>query len=335
MKKYRVLCLTDHSGHSAENSVYAILREMFLSGRCEYIDIASRGYTENQSFFYNLSFDTLYGSRISKGFEFDSTGKIFTEGTTLLDPKSYDIIFLRLPRPISDEFLIVLANALDDKIIINDPRGIITLSNKAFLLQFPELCPPMRLVRNENDIHDFASIHDLVLKPLREYGGKGLLKIQGNLVNDGERDYPLKEYLPNIREELTKHGYLAMKYLKNVSMGDKRLLVVGGEVLAASLRLPPKDSWLCNVARGGESVPSQPDSDEIRIVEGIKSALLQNGIFIAGIDTLVNDDGKRVMSEINALSIGGFKQAEMQTGKSIINTMIDKFFNYADAQFQS
>ncbi|MCB9293917.1 MAG: hypothetical protein H6559_12470 [Lewinellaceae bacterium] len=40
-----------------------------------------------------------------------------------------------------------------------------------------------------------------------------------------------------------------MKFLRNVRQGDKRIIVVNGEVLGAVLRLPPRGSWLCNAAQ--------------------------------------------------------------------------------------
>ena len=135
-----------------------------------------------------------------------------------------------------------------------------------------------------------------------------------------------------MQEEFDPEGYLAMKFLKNVSQGDKRILVVGDEVLAASLRIPAEDSWLCNVAQGGTSVAAEVSEEEYEIVRGISKKLNAEGILIYGVDTLVNDDGLRTLSEINTLSIGGFPQAEQQTGKPIIKRMIEKIFDYADAR---
>ena len=47
-----------------------------------------------------------------------------------------------------------------------------------------------------------------------------------------------------------------------------------------------------------------------------------------GADTLTDDDGKRVLSEVNTLSIGGFPHAEAQTGKPIISITIQKIIDY-------
>ena len=186
------------------------------------------------------------------------------------------------------------------------------------------LCHSIEAIKKE------IAKHPIVLKPLKEYGGRGLLKIDGKTTDDGTEKHDTDQYLESLKESIEKDGYLSMKYLKNVSEGDKRILVVGGEILASSLRLPAKDSWLCNVAQGGKSVSSEVTEREREIIQTINPTLKKKGVLIYGADTLVDDDGKRVLSEVNTLSVGGFPQAEAQTGKPVINTLISKIFEYAD-----
>lgn len=335
MKKYKILALTDHLGHSNQNSIYAILNQMSDHSRCQHIDIASRGQINNFDFFYkNTASETeLYVTSINNTFEFDPKGLQFDVENRKTSIYNYDIIFLRLPRPISDQFLIELSNKALGKIIINDPIGIITSSNKSFLLSIAQHCPPIALCNNIDEILSFTKMYDCVLKPLKSYGGKGLVRIINNVLNDGEKDWPLCEYLEKIELEIKSDGFLAMKYLENVHQGDKRLIVVDGEIMASSLRLPPKGSWLCNVARGGTSVPASPEIREIEMIRDINPKLKDLGIFIYGLDTLVGDNGERVISEINTLSIGGFPQAEIQTKKPIIKLTLDKIFKYADTRY--
>jgi glutathione synthase len=181
-----------------------------------------------------------------------------------------------------------------------------------------------------DEIIDFAKDFSIVLKPLKEYGGKGILKIDGPKITDNNEYYDTETYLRKIETYIREEGYLAMQFLKNVSKGDKRILVVGGEIMAASLRMPAEGSWLCNVAQGGYAVPAEPDPEEILMMEAIGPKLMEQGIFIFGADTLVNDDGKRVLSEINTLSIGGFPQSEQQTGRPIVQNLINKIITYVD-----
>lgn len=332
MKTFRVLVLTDHARHTRDNSLYALVSRMRLHDACDRVDVASRANPQNQRFFNNLETTLVEVISVKEDIEYDASGAQFNKNTTTVDLLDYDIIFLRLPHPVTDSFLIHLSDIADDKVMINDPMGIIMSSSKAILLNFPDLCPPMKLCKSVSDITDFSTHQDIVLKPLRQYGGKGLIKISGQIVNDDERDWPLEEYMPRIQGILESQGYLAMKFLKNVTNGDKRTIVVNGDILAASNRLPPQDSWLCNVARGGTSVVAEPTEEERNIVNKINPLLSENGILIYGVDTIEDDDGMRVLSEINTLSIGGFPHAEVQTGRPIIQMTLDRIFQYANQQ---
>jgi glutathione synthase len=333
MKKYKILCLTDHSGHSAENSVYAILSQLHAHPRCRELVVASRGNMANTSFFKDYKFDKIYGAVVNSSFKHDNEGKSYYVNSKIYNTEEFDIVLMRLPRPMSDDFLLGLKDALKTPIFINDPAGMITCSSKAFLLNFTELCPPIKLCHSIEDVREFTSQYDTVLKPLRDYGGRGLLKITGQIVHDGESYHATDEYLDSIKVNIEKDGYIAMKYLENVRQGDKRLIVVGGEIMAASLRLPPDDSWLCNVALGGTSVTAEADENEKKIVKDINPLLEENGILIYGVDTLMGDDNKRILSEINTLSIGGFPQSEKQTGQPIIKRTLNKIIEYVDARF--
>lgn len=333
-KKLKFLVLTDHSKHSSENSIYALMSKLSQHPNCERVDIASRGNTANDSFFVEQETEKLYAISINELFAFDETKIQFSENGRVVAIRDYDVIVLRLPRPVDTDFMGFLAYLGENKILINHPEGIEKTSTKAFLMNFPELCPPMRMCHSVEDIIAFSANFPIVLKPLKEYGGKGILKIDGDVLNDGQTDFHTVDYLRKQEAYIKKEGYLAMKYLKNVSEGDKRILVVNGQILASSLRIPAEDSWLCNVAQGGRSVQSEVTEDEKQIINTISPKLLEEGILIYGADTLVDDDGKRVLSEINTLSIGGFPQAEAQTGLPILQQTVDGIISYCESRLK-
>ena len=98
--------------------------------------------------------------------------------------------------------------------------------------------------------------------------------------------------------------------------------------MGASLRLPAKESWLCNVAMGGTSNFSEADEDELEIVRRVNPILSKMGIVMYGLDTLVDDDGKRVLSEINTTSIGGLPQIAKMTQQPLVEKAIDLIWAY-------
>ena len=332
MKKYKYLALTDHSGHSKENSLYALMRTLAKHDKTHSVSVASRGDMRNEPFFNEIENSELHTTLVDENFDYQSDGRQFINSQTKNSIDDFDVIIMRLPRPVSDDFLDFLTKEAEGKVIINHPHGIRKTSTKQYLLHFPEVCPEMKMVRSAADVKAFAARFPIVLKPLREYGGKGVVKIEKGTVYHGDEILSLEEYLSLIKFELELDGYLAMKFLKNVTEGDKRILVVDGKILAASLRLPAEDSWLCNVAQGGKSVLSEANADEIKIINKITPFLKQEGVLIFGADTLVDDNGKRVLSEVNTLSIGGFPQAEKQTGRPILQQTIDLITKYVEAQ---
>lgn len=106
-KQYKILCLTDHRHHSAENSIYELLKTMSAHPGAKYVDVATRGDSRNDDFFFGLQTDQLYVSRVEATFSY---AKAFdTWSLAHKRPLShYDIILLRLPRPIPDGFLTFL-----------------------------------------------------------------------------------------------------------------------------------------------------------------------------------------------------------------------------------
>jgi glutathione synthase len=47
-----------------------------------------------------------------------------------------------------------------------------------------------------------------------------------------------------------------------------------------------------------------------------------------GVDTLMGDDEKRILSEINTTSIGGIIQMEKQQGKALTKATTDQIWNF-------
>ena len=95
-------------------------------------------------------------------------------------------------------------------------------------------------------------------------------------------------------------------------------------------RVPPNGNWICNVALGGRDSPISVSNREREIVKDVSNILAKKGVFIFGIDTLIDNYGQRVLSEINVMSIGGLIQAEAATEKKILKRYASLFWKYVD-----
>ncbi len=326
MEQFKLLVLTDHTNHSKENSLYPLVQAMRLHPRCAQLDVATRGKGMNEFFFKGIIAKGLTVSRVNENFTYSESGAAFRQNVKDAFLEQYDAIWLRLPPPLSSKFLNFLTEELSYKLIINSPEGILKTGSKKFLMNFPDLCPPMKICRSVGDIEAFKNQFPIVLKPFREYGGKGIVKIDGDRVWEGKQEISFDAFTQKIKQ--SDIAYLGVKFLKNVSQGDKRIIVVNGKIMGASLRLPQKDSWICNVAMGGTSNLTNVDKEEVKIVERINPTLSEMGIVMYGVDTLVGDDGKRVLSEINTTSIGGLPQIAQLLGKPLVEEATNLIWNY-------
>ena len=325
-KKERVLVLTDHTNHSGENSLYPLLKKMKKHPLCSGVDVATRGIPKNASFFNLKGPEGLWASEVGNDFSFSESGFYLKKELKKINTDNYGLIWLRMPPPLDKAFLDYLKKIFLRQFIFNAPDGIYKTGSKEFLINFSELCPPMKLCHNIEDIIDFKNQFPIVLKPFREYGGKGIVKIDGHKVWEGKTEIDFDDFIKKINKN--KIAYLGVKYLKNVSEGDKRIVVVNGKIMGASLRLPPKNSWICNVAMGGSAVMAEVDENEKYIVEKINPILSKMGIVMYGVDTLMGDDGKRVLSEINTTSIGGLPQMAKQMGLPLVEEAINLIWQY-------
>lgn len=327
MKKYKLLVLTDHSGHTVQNSLYPLLLEMHRHKRCAVIDVASRGMPSNSLFFENRAVKRLFAVRVNPAFSFDEKGAFFRRKAERVSIREYDAVLLRLPHPVAPEFWSFLESSFPTTLFINKPSGMLVAGNKSYLMNFQAFCPPMTICHSLEEIEAFKSRFPIVLKPVTSYGGKGIVRIIGDEVRFSEGG---KTSWEAFAQEFQRHPveYLAVKYLEKVGKGDKRIAVCCGELLGAALRYPASGGWVCNVAQGGRSVIATPDPDEEAIIEAVDPHLRKMGVVFYGIDTLEGDNGKRILSEINALSIGGLHAMHDVQGVPAIRKASDLLWDF-------
>ncbi len=324
---YNILILTDHTGHTSENSVYALASTLAAHQSINSVDIASRGLPENAMFFDGKTDAILSVIPAVPRLTYTRALQLFETSSSEAELVDYDFIFLRLPQPIPAKLFHALPEVVPEDHIINEPSGIIRTSSKAFLQEVFELCPPLQVVKNQSDTIKFLHAHSaIVLKPLFSYAGQGIVKLTLEYAESatGEKMFHrpfFKQWSP---------PYLAMQFLNNVSEGDKRTLVVNGKIIGSALRKPAPGQWMCNVARGGTASHAIADQDDLRIAEHLAQLIRKFGIVMFGFDTLVGDDGSRVLSEINTMSTGGLKQIRDANGKPVLKKIVSELVNHLD-----
>lgn len=331
-KKLSVLVLTDHRNHTEHNSIYALCSALRRQPGISHVHVASRGNTANAPFFTDYSSTQVRAWALDSEMHYAHAPYRFLHETVPAVLNDYDWVWLRLPHPIPEGFFEFLCWAYPEDRIFNRPSGIRETSSKAFVTTFPQWSPDVKLCQSLEDVWEMQSRYPIVLKPLHSYGGQGIMKIKNGKVYNEAQPVSLHAYQQELEDGFRRGGFLGMRFLKNVKKGDKRTVVVNGRILGSVLRMPPKGSWLCNAAQGGQAVLSEPDERERRMARELSKVLLPKGVVMFGMDTLANDEGLRVLSEVNTLSIGGIKPMEDLSGKPLVNRAAQQLVRYMNAK---
>ncbi len=241
--------------------------------------------------------------------------------------KDLDVIFLRndpaedmSERPWATHAALIFGQiALKNGVIVlNDPRSLSGAINKMYFQHFPEVIRPKTLItRNAEEIKEFfeEQKQQIVMKPLQGSGGKGVF-----LVNKKS-----KSNLNQMIEAIARDGFIiAQEYLPEAEAGDIRLFVVNGQPLkvdgkyCAFRRLNNTDDMRSNISAGGKAEPVKIDETITKLVEIIRPKLVQDGMFMVGLDIV----GNKLM-EINVFSPGGINLASKLEGVDFISHVIE------------
>lgn len=208
---------------------------------------------------------------------------------------SMDVILMRKDPPFDMEYIYttyLLEQAeFDGALVVNPPAALRDANEKLFSAWVPECTPPTLVTRSHSDLRTFLDQHeDVILKPLHGMGGESVFRLT-------QKD-------PNISvvmETLTEHEnrfIMAQRYIPEVTVGDKRVLMVDGiPVEYALARIPAPGETRGNLAAGatGKGVPL---SERDRwICDQVRPLLRDRGILFAGLD-IIGD----FLTEINVTS---------------------------------
>ena len=187
--------------------------------------------------------------------------------------------------------------------MFNKPRALRDHPEKLSILEFPQFIGPTLVTRDPADIRRFHAEHrDIILKPLDGMGGAGIFRVKDDGLNLG-----------SITETLNREGQqtvMVQKFLPDIALGDKRVLVIGGQPVPFCLaRIPQGGEVRGNLAVGGKGV-AQPLSERDRfIAESLGPVLHGRGLLLVGLD-IIGDS----LTEINVTSPTCFQEIFDQTG---------------------
>ena len=322
----RLLIVTNHETHASYDSIYEMARSLHEAR--DGIDCFITSLSFNGDVFNGQS-DVIEYRRYSDEFSFSNLETFFSSKKSSQGRFcDFDAIFFRMDRQVGHpdslyDFFNFVGKSAPKAKFVNSPRGLWETRSKEFLKHFREICPRFKIVSSLRDAFLAFENEAFVLKPLDGYGGRGIIKLNSMediSTEDGDFEgEDAQRFLNSLPDSY--FPVMAMSFLKNVTMGDKRIVVSAGDCLGAVLRKPKDFSWLANLAQGATSAPAELSAEEIKIIERVNPVLEESGILFYGIDTLVDNNGKRVLSEINTTNVGGLLQIKNTSSDSIFKVM--------------
>lgn len=221
----------------------------------------------------------------------------FGDPLTLDLGRDVDVVMMRQDPPFDLGYLTgtwLLERIKGETLVVNDPASVRDAPEKVYVLDFPQYMPPTMVTRSLDAVKDFQARYGaVVIKPLHGNGGKAVFRIDADGGNLGA--------LVELFGQVWPEPFMVQQFLPSVAHGDKRIVLIDGEVAGAINRKPGEGEFRSNLAVGGfaEAAGLTPREAEICAVLG--PALRERGLIFVGIDVI----GGEWLTEINVTSPTG------------------------------
>jgi glutathione synthase len=208
-----------------------------------------------------------------------------------------DVVLMRQDPPFDLGYITathLLERIQGETLVVNDPAAVRNAPEKVWVLDFARFMPPTMITRSLGAARKFLAEHgDVVIKPLHGNAGKAVFKIGA----DGANLSALMELFNATYRE----PHVLQAFLPEVAEGDKRIVLVDGEVAGAINRRPAQGDIRSNLAAGGTAEAAELTDTEREICSALAPELKRRGLLFVGIDVI----GGRWLTEINVTSPTG------------------------------
>lgn len=209
-----------------------------------------------------------------------------------------DVILMRQDPPF-DMAYITATHLLElvhpNTLVVNDPAEVRNAPEKLFVTKFLDLMPPTMITRRLDEIQAFRAEHgEIIVKPLYGMGGDGVFHLK-----EGDSNLAAlhEMFMANSREPI-----MIQKFLPEVVGGDKRIILVDGEIAGAINRVPAAGEIRSNLVAGGRAEDTELTERERYICGRLRDDLKARGLIFVGIDVIGD-----WLTEINVTSPTGLQ----------------------------
>jgi glutathione synthase len=224
------------------------------------------------------------------------------------DLSGMDLVLLRQDPPFDMAYITtthLLERIHPKTLVVNDPAHVRNAPEKVFVLDFLDLMPPTLVTRNLDDVKAFRADHkDIILKPLYGNGGSAVFRVAPGDTNLNS--------LVELLQIVFREPFMVQEYRPEVRAGDKRIILVDGELVGAINRVPAADETRSNMHVGGLAAATEVTPRDREICERLGPELKRRGLLFTGIDVI-----GPYLTEINVTSPTGIRQVKAFGGPDI------------------
>ncbi len=230
--------------------------------------------------------------------------------------EAFDAIFMRKDPPADAAYIYAtMILSLADRsraFVLNEPAGLREANEKLYALNFPGAIPPTIVTYEIARLKRFMADQggEMIVKPLDGHGGEGVF-----LARAGDRN------LNAILETVTRFAsrpIMGQRYIPEIRDGDKRLIVLGGEPLGGTLRVPRDDENRGNIHVGGNCIKAAITPRDREICRMLRPRLERDGLYFVGLDIIGN-----YLTEVNVTSPTGIQEIDRLDGVNLEARVID------------
>ena len=211
--------------------------------------------------------------------------------------KDVDVVLMRQDPPFYLGYITathLLERIQGETLVVNDPAAVRNAPEKLMVLDFGQFMPPTAITRSLGLARKFLAEHgEIVIKPLHGFAGGSVFRIGP----DGRNLASLMELFNRTYRE----QHIVQKFLPDIIAGDKRIVLVDGEIAGAVNRVPGEGEIRSNLAVGGKAAKTGLTAREEEICAALAPELKRRGLLFVGIDVI----GGQWLTEINVTSPTG------------------------------
>ena len=211
--------------------------------------------------------------------------------------RDVDVVLMRQDPPFHVGYITathLLERIEHETLVVNNPVSVRNAPEKVMVLDYRRFMPPTLITRSADEVREFQKTHGaVVVKPLHGNGGKAIFRVPAEGDNLGA--------LFEVFNTTWPEPHMVQPFLPDVAKGDKRIVLIDGEVAGAINRRPGEGEFRSNLAVGGSAEATELTLREQEICAVMGPRLKELGLIFVGIDVI----GGEWLTEINVTSPTG------------------------------